>query len=384
MTVVSVIIKQPFFSPVSKVNVILLNRPRDTWYESFSFTLNAQFSTVLTPWFCTAALSFTHPAKLMYRSIAHFCAWALATANKDQSISAAQEDASLSSGSSSSDLSNSAAASSGPHATASSGDVDYTTTPRGHMHSSSSDLPPFDPVTNMIRQRISYSGDIYDLPPIPPDSIISQSGDPHPHPTITATPSPHAYTSPLLHPTTSIGVLTAEPIRRWLEMKKTWDTKYERDHRSAKAKRTRIHTQLLLPQLNNARHQDADRSQVVEKENPPPGALYGRTLHAFEEEKEKKREERRKKTGKEEGFGLGLWGWSKCAWGHDQSTIVKEIKKEKRARQHEKKEEKKEAKKNENGNGSGNENENGNGNGNGNGNENENEGRDERESKTPI
>ena len=268
----------------------------------------------------------------MYRSVAHFCAWALATANKDPSIFAAQEDASLTSNSSSSDLPNSAN-SSNPPATASSKDIDYTTTPRSHMKHSSSHLPPFDSLTNMIRQRISHTGEIYDLPPIPPNPIVSRSDDPHP--TITATPPPHIYTSPLLYPTTSIGVLTAEPIRRWLEAKRTWDTKYAREGRNATAKRARVHAQLLLPQLNNARQGDAERQ--VEKENPPPSALYGRTLHAFEEEKEKKREERRKITGKEGGIGLGLWGWSKFAWGHDQSTMVKEIKKEKKASKNERK-----------------------------------------------
>ncbi|RPB29540.1 alpha/beta-hydrolase [Terfezia boudieri ATCC MYA-4762] len=277
----------------------------------------------------TPTLSFTRPAKLMYRSIAHFSLWALSSANNDPttSIAASAEDSSLSS------------TSIHPPATASSEeDIDYTTTPRAHMNSTPA-LPPFDPTTNMIRQRISYLGDIYDLPPIPLAPITTPKEDDDPHPTITATPPPHRYTAPLLHPPASIGILTAEPIRRWLEGKREWDEKYARELKQAKSRRAKIHTQLLVQQLNEARRNIGGSGDVSEKEeerdNPPPSALYGRTVHAFEEEKGERLEAKRRSknaagtaAGAGAGVGLGLWGWSKLGWGHDQHTVVREKKEE--------------------------------------------------------
>ncbi|KAF8422637.1 Alpha/Beta hydrolase protein [Tirmania nivea] len=296
----------------------------------------------------TPTLSFTRPAKLMYRSIAHFSLWAFSFANKDQdptnSIATSAEDSSLSS------------TSIGPPPSASSEDIDYTTTPRTHMNITPT-LPPFDPTTNMIRQRISYMGDIYDLPPIPPAPITTPKEDDDPHPTITSTPPPHRYTAPLLHPPTSIGILTAEPIKRWLKGKGDWDEKYARELKQAKAKRAKIHTQLLLlpTQLNEARRNSSGSGDVPEeKENPPPSALYGRTVHAFEEEKGERLEAKRRgkdAAGAGAGVGLGLWGWSKIGWGHDQHTMVREKKEgikmekmEKKAHRMEEKEAKKKKK----------------------------------------
>ncbi|KAF8459421.1 Alpha/Beta hydrolase protein [Terfezia claveryi] len=219
--------------------------------------------------FDDCSLSFTRPAKLMYRSIAHFSLWALSSANKDKdpttSIAASAEDSSLSS------------TSIHPPTTASSEeDIDYTTTPRAHMNTTPA-LPPFDPTTNMIRQRISYLGDIYDLPPIPPAPITTPKEDDDPHPTITATPPPHRYTAPLLRPPTSIGILTAEPIRRWLEGKGEWDEKYARELKQAKSRRAKIHTQLFLQQLNEARRNSSGSGVVSEeeRENPPQAHSTG-------------------------------------------------------------------------------------------------------------
>jgi len=175
-------------------------------------------------------------------------------------------------------------------------------------------------------------GDIYDLPPIPPAPITTPRDD-DPHPTITATPPPHRYTAPLLHPPTSIGILTAEPIRRWLNGKGEWDEKYARELKQAKARRAKIHTQ-LLQHLNEARRNSGGSGDVPEeRENPPPSALYGRTVHAFEEERGERLEAKRRSkdaagAGAGAGVGLGLWGWSKLGWGHDQHTVVKEKKEE--------------------------------------------------------
>jgi len=107
-----------------------------------------------------------------------------------------------------------------------------------------------------------------------------------------------------------------------------WDENYARELKQAMARRAKIHTQLLLPQLNEARRSSTD---VPEEETPPPSALYGRTVHAFEEEKDKRLEAKRKgkdASGAKAGVGLGLWGWSKLGWGHDQHTVVKEKKEE--------------------------------------------------------
>ena len=107
-------------------------------------------------------------------------------------------------------------------------------------------------------------------------------------------------------------------MRRWLEGKRAWDARYARDTRRVAARRARLHSQ-ILPQLNAA-HQ----GEVGDQELPPPSALYGRTIHVFEERKEAKKEERRNKHGKGSNLALGLWTWTWIGQKHDASTLARE------------------------------------------------------------
>ncbi|KAL1964740.1 hypothetical protein VTN77DRAFT_6607 [Rasamsonia byssochlamydoides] len=132
-------------------------------------------------------LSWTRPAKLMFRSIAQFGAWALARAQKDE-IDIPEDDASsahsaASNKSSATDPEHQAEPVSAPSCVGKAGDP----------------LPPFH--KHMIRQRVDRHGVTYPL------------DDPS---TLRA----------LKQPPAKVGAINPDIVKKWLGAKKAWDKKF--------------------------------------------------------------------------------------------------------------------------------------------------------------
>ena len=215
-------------------------------------------------------LSFTRPAKFMYRSIAQFGAWALARAQKT-SIEI-QDDDSISIISSGSDTDS---------------DTDMSkhdlkqvqaTSPAtyGKVGRAGDPLPPFK--NHMIRQRVDRHGDLYTLAPA--DELPA-----------------------LQVPKNEVGVIKPGPVRKWIEAKQQWDGKYAR----------------LKRQLQKRRIKDMTNGGPVgfgAGESPPPSALAGRRKKGDVEAARKNKK----------SMGLAMWSM----WGskHDEHTIEREEKAE--------------------------------------------------------
>ena len=210
-------------------------------------------------------LSFTRPAKYMYRSIAQFGAWALARA-QSTSIEIVDDDniSMISSGSrdSDTDSTDSIAAQkknqiSRPAIVGRVGDP----------------LPTF--VNHMVRQRIDRYGNIYELAP--------------------ASELPATIMSP-----NEVGMLKEIPVKKWLHTKKQWDDKYA----GIKKKVQRQRLQNRAAALPLAFGPD---------EIPPPSALAGRRIAQDDEPLKLKK-----------GHLLAMWsGWGSS---HDNHAIQREEK----------------------------------------------------------
>lgn len=229
-------------------------------------------------------LSFTRPAKYMYRSVAQFGAWALAHAQNTaidildddnvSVISAGSNETSYSTRPSASTTSISANSTSEDAA----GSVKDTqvkahtnATPSGAVGKAGDPLPPFK--DHMIRQRVDRHGVIYPL--ALPSEIATLHLDP-----------------------ASIGVIKQGPVRKWLAAKRETDRRFSSEKRKVQKKRIKEMTQGY---------------DVIEgDEVPPPTALAGRRR------KDMPAEEKRK--GK--SWGLAMWsGWGSS---HDESTLERE------------------------------------------------------------
>ncbi|KAK6063163.1 lipase esterase family protein [Seiridium cupressi] len=207
-------------------------------------------------------LSFTRPAKFMYRSIAQFGAWALARAQKTEIDILDDDDISIiSSSGSDSD----GATKKSPKASSS---QDVLRTPT--VGRAGDELPPFK--THMIRQQISRHGTV--TPLAPEEDLISCN-----------------------MPASDIGVIKEGPVRKWLVTRNQWDTRFG----SARAK---IHKKRLREMVAGYEHFDG--------ETPPPSALAGRRKAGYEMADYKKRK----------SMGLALWS----LWGskHDEMTMNRE------------------------------------------------------------
>lgn len=126
-------------------------------------------------------LSWTRPAKFMYRSIAQFGAWALAHAQHEE-IDIPEDDASSVSSDSSSTSDNAE--------------------PTSSVGRAGDPLPPFR--KNMIRQRVDRHGMVYHLDP--PQSLPA-----------------------LQHPREKIGALNPHIVKKWMHAKKAWDEKFAKE-----------------------------------------------------------------------------------------------------------------------------------------------------------
>ncbi|GAB7356479.1 hypothetical protein MBLNU459_g7240t2 [Dothideomycetes sp. NU459] len=240
-------------------------------------------------------LSFTRPAKYMYRSVAQFGAWALAHAQK-KAITILDDDAisviSTDSGNQASDSSTPPISDPGSEQPSrgrtvesaseiASGQTVGATQIRAHTFATSSGsvgkagdpLPPF--VDYMIRQRVDRHGMTYPL--------------------AAASDIPSLHIDPNI-----IGVIKPGPVRKWLAKKKEWDVKYGKEKRSVQKRRIK--------------EMAAGYDTFGNDEVPPPTALAGRRGTDMPAQT--------KRHGK--SWGLAMWS----GWGskHDQTTIEREHK----------------------------------------------------------
>jgi len=212
-------------------------------------------------------LSFTRPAKYMYRSIAQFGAWALARAQKAGIEIMDDDEVSLiSSGSddeSEEDLKNPKETKS----TMKNGVAQGGTVVKDQVGRAGEALPPFK--NHMIRQRVDRHGHVF---PLDAESSLPA----------------------LRMLANEIGVIKPGPVQKWLEAKKQWDTKYAREKRKV--------------QKNRVKEMAQGYQGFGDDEVPPPSALAGRRgLNMPKEEK------------KSRSWGMSMW----ALWGssHDENTV---------------------------------------------------------------
>ncbi|KAJ4376389.1 hypothetical protein N0V83_001672 [Neocucurbitaria cava] len=225
-------------------------------------------------------LSFTRPAKYMYRSIAQFGAWALARAQKksidildDDDISFVSTDSSASSSSdkpgSNSSLEDAKASKNR--------DVPQDRTTKAVKQSGTTvgragdALPPFE--RHMIRQRIDRHGTIYPLSA--QEELVA-----------------------LNLATSEIGVPKTGPVSKWMKAQQQWNSKFSKQ------------------KINIQKQRIKDMQKGFEGfggEKPPPTALAGRRVKGMKAEKAKKK-----------SWGMAMWS----GWGskHDEATITREEK----------------------------------------------------------
>ncbi|KAI1437118.1 alpha/beta-hydrolase [Xylaria sp. CBS 124048] len=205
-------------------------------------------------------LSFTRPAKYLYRSIAQFGAWALARAQETQIEVLEDDDISVIS-SSASDNEREAAAQSQEDAGLSSESAQIQVGKAGDP------LPPFK--NHMLRQRVSRHGIIRPLEPA--GELSACNLDP-----------------------AEIGVIKEKPVRRWLETRRQWDNRFS-------STRAKIHKRRLKEMMEGY--------QGFDGEMPPPSALAARRKAAGD----------LVKTKDKKSMGLALWS----LWGskHDEMEM---------------------------------------------------------------
>ncbi|OAA70245.1 alpha/beta hydrolase fold-3 [Cordyceps fumosorosea ARSEF 2679] len=213
-------------------------------------------------------LSFTKPAKFMYRSIAQFGAWLLARA-QHRGIEIMDDDRISVISSSGSDAQTGDIA--GKEQDNRNEEEKTATTASGQVGKAGDPLPPFK--NHMIRQRVTRHG--VTLPLAPEEELEACTMDP-----------------------AEVGVFKAGTAKKWLATRREYDTRYA----GAKAK---VHKQLVSDLATG--FQDFGPGEL-----PPPAALAGR----------RKLESHMVETKKKRSFGLSLWS----LWGskHDEETIERE------------------------------------------------------------
>ena len=214
-------------------------------------------------------LSFTRPAKLMYRSIAQFGAWALAKAQKTDIDIMDDDDVSVISSASETDSDNFSDIKKPrqEESTTKNGVSNGQAISNNQIGKAGEPLPAFK--NHMIRQRVDRHGHIFPLGP--PSSLPA-----------------------LQVSANEIGVIKPGPVRKWMEAKKEWDTKFAKEKR--KIQRQRVEEMARG-------YQGFGDDEVA-----PPSALAGR--RGLNMEKEPTR-------GKSWGMSLwSLWGSS-----HDEKTV---------------------------------------------------------------
>ncbi|ORY04940.1 hypothetical protein BCR34DRAFT_591033 [Clohesyomyces aquaticus] len=233
-------------------------------------------------------LSFTRPAKYMYRSIAQFGAWALARAQRT-SIDILDDDSVSFISSGGSSTSSASSPSSSTNTDTLSPDEIKLAMPQSASHvgfesirdkpksgeskpavgKAGDPLPPFE--KHMIRQRIDRHGGIHAL--APPSSL------------------------PALNlPISSIGVPKPGPVGKWMDAQGKWNGKFAKQKLKIQKKRLK----------------DLEKGfEGFEGESPPPTALAGRRVKGMKGESKKKK-----------SWGMAMWS----GWGsrHDEMTLDRE------------------------------------------------------------
>ena len=209
-------------------------------------------------------LSFTKPAKYMYRSIAQFGAWCLARA-QDTDIQIQDDDVSIISSSPDTEKNQ-------ENETAhqkSDGVPPSHDLIQGEIGKAGSALPPFR--NHMIRQRVDRHGNTYPLGP-----ASSLPG--------------------LQVPANEIGVIKPGPVLKWREAQDRWNSKFAREKR-------RI-------QILRAKDMAHGFEGFGDGEVPPPSALAGRRRRNMPQKWDGK---------KPRSWGMSLWS----LWGssHDEKMV---------------------------------------------------------------
>ena len=171
------------------------------------------------------ALSFTRPAKYMFRSIAQFGAWALSHAQNPNTERNLQPITS----SGESDVRN--LSTSQVDSVVDAGQKESI----GSVGKAGDPLPSFE--DHMIRQRVDKRGLIYPLDP------------------------PHTFAALQMSPS-QVGSFNPVLVKRWLEGKKEWDDKFPKEKQLVQEQRVKE----LYHELQNSDW----------KESPPPSALAAR------------------------------------------------------------------------------------------------------------
>ena len=212
-------------------------------------------------------LSFTRPAKYMYRSIAQFGAWALARAQKTGIDIMDDDEMSMISSRSDTESEEDLKKPKQTKSTVKIGVAQGGTAEHDQIGRAGDPLPAFK--DHMIRQRVDRHGNIFPLDP--PSSLPA-----------------------LQMSANEIGVIKPGPVQKWLEAKKQWDTRYAREKRKVQKQRAK--------EMANGYQGFGD------DEVPPPSALAGRRGLSMPKEEKKSR-----------SWGMSLWS----LWGssHDENTV---------------------------------------------------------------
>lgn len=215
----------------------------------------------------STTLSFTRPAKFMYRSIAQFGAWVLARAQKTEIEIMDDDELSLISEGSDTGSESDFDKPKQTKATMRNGVVHGGTAANDQVGKAGDALPPFK--DHMIRQRVNRHGQIFPL-------------DPH-----TSIPA-------LQMSVNEVGVIKPGPVGKWLNAKKQWDQKYAREKRKV--------------QKQQAKEMAKGFQGFGNDEVPPPSALAGRRGLSMPKEEKKKK-----------SWGMSIWS----LWGssHDENTV---------------------------------------------------------------
>lgn len=169
------------------------------------------------------ALSFTRPAKYMFRSISQFGAWAFARAQHLEVDILVNNDPPMSS-----------TESENYDSSTDTGGKGERPQPVGAVGKAGDPLPAFQ--GHMIRQRVSKRGDLYPLDP------------------------PSSYAA-LEMPASQVGAFNPVLVKKWLAAKHEWDEKYAKD-------KLRVQQQRLKELYHEF--------QTPDGQSPPPSSLAAR------------------------------------------------------------------------------------------------------------
>ncbi|KAF1925887.1 alpha/beta-hydrolase [Didymella exigua CBS 183.55] len=221
-------------------------------------------------------LSFTRPAKHMYRSIAQFGAWALARAQEtyidildDDDISFVSTDSESADNEKTSKKYKKSDAPTEAHM--GTDGIIGQDNHEARVGKAGDSLPAFD--NHMIRQRVDRHGYIYAL--APKEELVALS-----------------------LPVSEVGVPKPGPVKKWMKASQQWNGKFAK--------------QKVKVQQQRMKEMKAGFERF-EGETPPPTALAGRRIKDMRKEKAAKK-----------SWGMALWS----LWGskHDESTIDREQK----------------------------------------------------------